>query len=65
MPQRPHHPAGRNQSAHEKSEAVQAIVELVARVFTLSDAENSGCKDRENQSGVEVREGQNFFSLYA
>ena len=65
VPQRPHHPARHNQSAHEHGEAVEAVTNLFARNFALRDSENHRSKNREQQGGVEMGESedQDFFPM--
>jgi hypothetical protein len=65
VPQRPHYPASQNQPAHEQGEAVEAVVELRSWSVALSNTEDSGSKDREQQRSIEVGECQNhdFFPI--
>jgi len=58
VPQHPHHPAGHEDSADEQGEAIQAVVDLLARCAALRDAENNRGKNTEQHGGTEMGELQ-------
>lgn len=49
-----HDPAEDDGGADEEGKAIEAVAEHAARIFALSDAEDRGSKEREEQHGGEV-----------
>jgi hypothetical protein len=50
----PHGPAGDEEAADKKREALQPVTNHFALIFTLRDAENDGSQESEDGGGAEV-----------